>query len=128
MLSARRLAVVAAFFVAVPLAAQRSDPRLSPQEPNAATVAAPAPDSATVSLAPAAERAVAGVRAPNAQPAPTPSPLLMPRRGPSSQNTALMIVGGAAFLAGAIIGGAGGTFIMIGGLGVGIYGLYQYLQ
>jgi hypothetical protein len=128
MLSARRLAVVAAFFVAVPLAAQRSDPRLSPQGPDAGTVAAPAADSATVSLAPAAERASAGVRAPTAQAAPTPSPLLMPRRGPSSQNTALMIVGGAAFLAGAIIGGSGGTIIMIAGLGVGIYGLYQYLQ
>jgi formate--tetrahydrofolate ligase len=41
MLSARRLAVVAAFFVAVPLAAQRSDPRPSPQEPDGAAVASP---------------------------------------------------------------------------------------
>jgi hypothetical protein len=39
-----------------------------------------------------------------------------------------MIVGGAAFLAGAIIGDDAGTIIMIGGAGVGIYGLYLYLQ
>jgi hypothetical protein len=40
----------------------------------------------------------------------------------------LMIVGGAIFLAGAIIGGDAGTVIMIGGAAVGIYGLYLYLQ
>jgi hypothetical protein len=40
----------------------------------------------------------------------------------------LMIVGGAIFLAGAIIGGDSGTIIMIGGAAVGIYGLYLYLQ
>jgi hypothetical protein len=40
----------------------------------------------------------------------------------------LMIVGGAIFLAGAIIGGDAGTIIMVGGAAVGIYGLYLYLQ
>jgi hypothetical protein len=40
----------------------------------------------------------------------------------------LMIVGGAIFLAGAIIGDDAGTVIMIGGAGIGIYGLYLYLQ
>src|SRR5687768_2028642 len=40
----------------------------------------------------------------------------------------LMIVGGAMFLAGAVIGGDAGTIIMIGGAGIGLWGLYQYLQ
>src|SRR5687768_16875002 len=40
----------------------------------------------------------------------------------------LMILGGAIFLAGAIIGDDAGTIIMIGGAGIGIYGLYLYLQ
>lgn len=40
----------------------------------------------------------------------------------------LMIVGGAALLAGAIIGGDSGTIVMLGGAGVGLYGLYLYLQ
>jgi hypothetical protein len=44
------------------------------------------------------------------------------------RSEALMIVGGAIFLAGAIIGDDAGTIIMIGGAAVGIYGLYLYLQ
>ena len=40
----------------------------------------------------------------------------------------LMILRGAIFLAGAIIGYDAGTIIMIGGAGIGIYGLYLYLQ
>jgi hypothetical protein len=41
---------------------------------------------------------------------------------------ALMVVGGAAFVAGLIIGGGAGTAIAIGGAAAGLYGLYQYLQ
>ncbi len=44
------------------------------------------------------------------------------------QPMALMIVGGAALLAGAIIGGDPGTIIMIGGAVIGLVGLYEYLQ
>jgi hypothetical protein len=45
-----------------------------------------------------------------------------------TRSETLMIVGGALFLAGAIIGDDAGTIIMIGGAGIGIYGLYLYLQ
>jgi hypothetical protein len=51
-----------------------------------------------------------------------------PRRSGLQQSQVLMIVGGAAFLAGAIIGDDAGTIIMIGGAAVALYGLYQYLQ
>ena len=44
------------------------------------------------------------------------------------QSQALMIVGGAALIVGAIIGDDPGTVIMVGGAIVGLYGLYQYLQ
>lgn len=44
------------------------------------------------------------------------------------QARALMIVGAAALVAGAIIGDDPGTIIMVGGAVVGLYGLYQYLQ
>ena len=44
------------------------------------------------------------------------------------QAQALMIVGGAAILVGAIIGKDPGTVIMVGGAVVGLYGLYKYLQ
>ena len=44
------------------------------------------------------------------------------------QSRAMMIVGGAALVTGAIIGGDAGTLIMVGGAVIGLYGLYQYLQ
>jgi hypothetical protein len=50
------------------------------------------------------------------------------RRSGLQQSQVLMIVGGAAFLAGAIIGDDAGTIFMIGGAAVALYGLYQYLQ
>lgn len=37
-----------------------------------------------------------------------------------------MIAGGAMFLAGAIVGGDGGTLLLLGGVGVGAYGAYVY--
>jgi hypothetical protein len=41
---------------------------------------------------------------------------------------ALMVVGAAALITGAIIGGDVGTIFMVGGAVMGLYGLYQYLQ
>lgn len=65
-----------------------------------------------------------GVR--NVVPATTPAP----QRGSAGlgQNEALMIVGGAAILVGAVVGGDAGDIFMIGGAIVGLYGLYKYLQ
>ena len=84
--------------------------------------------SASVVEAPGFEGLRAGVRAPIArEEVRTPSTITMQRRG-LSQAEVLMIVGGAAFLAGAIIGDDAGTLIMIGGAGVGLWGLYLYLQ
>jgi hypothetical protein len=45
-----------------------------------------------------------------------------------NQPQALMIVGGAAILVGAIIGDTAGDVFMVGGAVVGLYGLYKYLQ
>ena len=45
-----------------------------------------------------------------------------------SRNVQLMLVGGVALLTGAIIGGDAGTIVMIGGAGIGLYGLWRYLQ
>lgn len=51
-----------------------------------------------------------------------------PRRAGYGQPVALMVVGGAALLAGLIIGGGAGTAIAVGGAVVGLYGLYEFLQ
>ena len=56
------------------------------------------------------------------------STLLQRRRAGLGQPKAMMVVGGAAVLLGAIIGDTPGTIIMIGGAVIGLVGLYEYLQ
>ncbi len=51
-----------------------------------------------------------------------------PRRQNVAAPVALMIVGGAAIVLGAVIGGAAGTLFMVGGAVAALIGLYQYLQ
>ena len=88
------------------------------------TQVVPAQAAPALSLAPTRENAAAGLRlrTDGFAPMPVPSP------GKNSENTALMIVGGAALIVGSIIGGDAGSLIMIGGAGVGLYGLWQYLR
>jgi hypothetical protein len=50
------------------------------------------------------------------------------KRQNMGQPVALMVVGGAAIILGAVIGGDAGTLFMIGGAVAGLFGLYQYLQ
>ena len=40
----------------------------------------------------------------------------------------LMIIGGAATVAGILIGGSGGFVLVLGGIGVGAYGFYLYTR
>ena len=58
----------------------------------------------------------------------TEHPLAPPDRAGLGQSRAMMIVGGAALIVGAVIGHTAGTLIMVGGAVVGLVGLYQYLQ
>lgn len=44
------------------------------------------------------------------------------------QSRAMIVVGAAALITGAIIGGDPGTIFMVGGAIIGLYGLYLYLQ
>ena len=72
------------------------------------------------------ERAGVGtlaVSATGARPMPRPQPALARKRGGPQ-----MIIGGAALIGGAIVGGDAGALVMLGGLGVVLYGLYLYLQ
>ena len=43
-------------------------------------------------------------------------------------NVALMVVGGAALIVGAIIGGTPGILIAVAGAAIGLYGLYGFIQ
>jgi len=98
----------------------------SSTSPQASELRSP-PTGAAQSLAPRSDALVAGVRPVAVNPAPPPVPAPLPGAGDTSQNRALMIVGGAALVVGAIIGGRAGTIVMVGGAVVGLYGLYKFL-
>lgn len=118
------------FFAAAPIAAQTaatSAPPVSTAQTEAAAIPAVVPTAESVpSLAPTAVNATVGIRLSSASL--TDAPVTLPRRNDRRNSPALMIVGGAALLVGAIIGGNPGTIVMIGGAAVGLYGLYHYLQ
>ncbi len=46
----------------------------------------------------------------------------------AGQNVALMVVGGAALIIGAVIGGTPGVLIAVAGAAIGLYGLYNFVQ
>jgi hypothetical protein len=51
-----------------------------------------------------------------------------PQHANLGQARAMMVVGVAGLIAGAIIGGSPGTIVMVGGAVIGLIGLYDYLQ
>ena len=96
----------------------------------AAVVAAPVRAQSravtSVSAAPIAAHMSVGVQRNQLAPAPLGVP--QAPRVDTKQNRAMMIVGGAAMLTGAIVGSDAGTLISVGGAVVFLWGLYQYLQ
>lgn len=102
----------AALARSVPVSVAQSGPATRMQ-----TTSGPTIESAAVGIRPAATSAVDAST--EAQ-----------RRARSgvSQSVTLMIVGGAAMVAGAIIGDDAGTIFLVGGAVIALYGLYQYLR
>jgi len=95
---------------------------------------APVADSATPSETSATTSAV--VRGPSLSSARVAShaistsrgaPVVIQNRTSNRNSVALMIVGGAALVVGAVIGDDAGTLVMLGGAAVGLYGLYLFL-
>jgi hypothetical protein len=76
---------------------------------------------------PSREAATAGIRA-VPESATTLSAAPARQQGSFGRSETLMIVGGAAFVAGLIIGDDAGTVVMVTGAAIGLYGLYLYLQ
>jgi hypothetical protein len=97
----------------------------------AAPTAVPAQSQAAAPLGPTFAAARAGVSAPvparSTFSTDAENAALAQRTG-LGKSVALMIVGGAALVTGAIIGGGPGALVAVAGAGVGLYGLYLYLQ
>ena len=58
---------------------------------------------------------------------PNGAPPAIQNRSSNNHAVALMIVGGAALVIGAVIGDDAGTLVMLGGAAIGLYGLYHFL-
>lgn len=82
---------------------------------------------AGVSLAPVAPQMVTPVTATVVAAVPAPATNLQPA-AMRKRGVPQMIIGGAAIIGGALVGGDVGTIVSLGGLGYGIYGLYLYLN
>jgi hypothetical protein len=112
------LAAVAALVILAPAAGAQAIDRAEVERPGTIPAAAPAipsRDAASVAVrAPLADRELSGDAEPLAAAA-------------LGRGESLMILGGAALLAGLIIGDDAGTVIAVGGAVVGLYGLYVYL-
>ena len=96
-----------------------------------APVSAPKPAATTSSLSarpagPTVEATTLGVR--HAATASKAAPAADEARLGAGRNVAMMAVGGAALIIGAVIGGAAGALIAIAGAAVGLYGLYYFVQ
>jgi hypothetical protein len=91
-----------------------------------ASAQSPAPKAAQQSVGPTVSASAVGVRAPavvqnaNARAADA-------HMG-AGENVALMVVGGAALIIGAIMGHTAGALIAVAGAVVGLYGLYHFIQ
>lgn len=139
-MSPRRTTLLAAALFAAtsaPLAAQvaaaDAQPAAhAPAEPARPVADQPAPERPAAVAGPALAAAPAALGAPTrfeTAPVSQEDAALQARaRNGFSQSQVLMIVGGAALLTGLIIGEDAGTVLAVGGAGVGLYGLYRYLQ
>lgn len=115
-MTVRRLLVIGSFFL-LPSAALAQSPALPLSSPAGQQAAAgPRVDVERVGIAPAAVAARSEAASATAA---------APRLG---ESVALMAVGGAALVAGLIIGGDAGTVVALGGAVIGLIGLYQYLK
>ena len=128
-----RLFAVASFAAitlgVAPLAAQSRGPSDSRDEFPAAAALGVAPSVATDTMT-ATPRgpAVASARvASHRITTPRGAPPVIQNRSSNRNAVALMIVGGAALVVGAVIGNDAGTLVMLGGAGIGLYGLYLFL-
>ena len=99
---------------------------LTLSHPAAAQASAPSPAAAaasTISLAPTLAATHLSFSAEDD--APLAVNAAAARMGPK-EGKAAMIVGGAAVVLGALVGGDGGTVLVIGGVGIGLFGLYVW--
>ena len=109
---------------AVTISAQRTAD--DGRRPAAVVATTPAADAASNQVTRGPSIASARV-ASHAVSAPIGAPPVIQNRSSNRNAVALMAVGGAALVVGAVIGEDAGTLVMLGGAVIGLYGLYLFL-
>jgi len=121
-------AIAALALASAPLAAQSAGQLL---DSLTAVATAPASDTASASADTSVARgpsiASARVASHAVSTKSHAAPPVIQNRSSNRNAVALMIVGGAALVVGAVISGDAGTLVMLGGAGIGLYGLYLFL-
>jgi hypothetical protein len=88
------------------------------------TESAPVSESRSVLL----DRRATGLTRLSNEDATRDAPLPRQENGHTRTNTAMLIVGAAAVVLGAAVGDQAGTVLIIGGAGIGLFGLYRMLK
>ncbi len=84
--------------------------------------------SQTAAKGPTVQAASVGFRANEVKVDASTKVTALPIRRHEGQDVALMVVGVGAMIVGALVGKTAGTIIIIGGAGMALYGLYNYLE
>lgn len=127
------LSLAAAFFLMIlPVAVVAQSATTSAATTTSSAAMSPnasmTPNAVTPSAGPTAGASVVGIRAPVSQRSNATAAAAADTRLGAGHNVALMVVGGAAIVIGAIIGGAGGVLLAVAGAVVGLYGLYGFVR
>ena len=125
------ISLAAAFAVMIPSTLAYSQALTQTPTPAPTTErAAPATERASPdkSVGPTVAASAVGIRAPSAAKDGASTAASADAHMGAGQNVALMVVGGAAIIIGAVIGGAGGVLLAIGGAAIGLWGLYNFIQ
>jgi hypothetical protein len=118
------ISLAAAFAVMIPSTLAYSQ-ALSPTPAPSSTTERAASDR---NVGPTVAASAVGIRAPSAAKTGANTTGAADSHMGAGQNVALMVVGGAAIIIGAIIGHTAGVLIAVAGAAIGLWGLYNFIQ
>ena len=119
---------IAVLLLAAPLTAQTVTSSPDTTAPSSVVLTAPAPAAVLIDVAPASAPSWVNALSVARVSAPQSAAVRVSEAGATPRNKALMVVGGAGLLVGAVVGGKEGTLIMGASGVIGLIGLWNYLK
>ena len=119
---------IAVLLLAAPLTAQTVTSSPDTTAPSSVVLTAPAAAAVLIDVAPASAPSWVNALSVARVSAPQSAAVRVSEAGATPRNKALMVVGGAGLLVGAVVGGKEGTLIMGASGVIGLIGLWNYLK